>query len=84
MKSVARFVAALVALFALYSIRAWFVLAGAFFGVMLLRGKYAMAHDGDDWPGAILMLVMGLWLLRISYGWFAVRWREATNSEPPA
>jgi hypothetical protein len=27
---------------------------------------------------------MGLWLLRISYGWFAVRWREATNSEPPA
>lgn len=84
MKAVVQFIAALVALFALYSVRAWFVLGGAFFGVVLLRGGYGLARDGDDWPGAIFMLAMGLWLLRISYRWFAVRWHEAAKSEPPA
>ena len=60
MKAIVRFGAALVALFALYSIRAWVVLGGAFFGVVLLRGAYGLTRDGADWPAAILMVVMGL------------------------
>ena len=48
MKAILRFFAALAALFALYSIRAWFVLGGAFFGVVLLRGAYALARDCAD------------------------------------
>ena len=83
MKAVAQFVAALAAIFALYTIRAWFVLAGAFFGVVMLRGGFVMARDGDDWPGAIVILAAGLWLLRISYQWFALRWRDATKADPP-
>jgi hypothetical protein len=60
------------------------VLAGAFFGIALLRGAYGLADDGDDWPGAIFMALIGLWLLRVSYRWFAVRWRPVPEPDPPA
>jgi hypothetical protein len=79
-KAVLKFCAALAALFALYGLRAWFVLGGAFFGVVCLRGGYGLARETPDWPAAVFMLGAGLWLLRISYRWFAVRW----HAEPPA
>lgn len=78
---VARFVAALVAVFALYSLRAWFVLGGAFFGVV--PGAYGLGRAGD-WPPAAFMVVMGGWILVNSYRWFAVRWWPERQSGPRA
>lgn len=77
-----RFLSALVAIFALYSIRAYFVLGGAFFGVVLLRGAYGSLRAGEHLE-ANFIAVLGFWLLVISYRWFAVRWHEVQN-DPPA
>jgi hypothetical protein len=83
-KPIAKFVAALAAFFALYTIRTWYVLGGAFFGVVLLRGGYALTQDDADWPAAVFMLAAGLVLLGISFRWFAMRWHEAAPGDPPA
>jgi hypothetical protein len=79
-KSLLRFGVALLALFALYGLRAWFVLGGAFFGLVFVRSAYALARETRDFPAAFFIAAMGFWLLRGSYRWFAVRW----HAEPPA
>jgi hypothetical protein len=77
---VLRFVGTLVAIFALYSLRAWYVLAGAFFGIVVLRGAYGLARDGE-WIEAGLAAILGGWLLVVSYRWFALRWRSRRPSD---
>lgn len=79
-RSMLRFAAALATIFTLYSIRAWFVLGGAFFGLMFVRVAYTLAFVDDEKATALLMLLPGLFLLRVSYSWFAVRW----HGEPAA
>lgn len=79
MKNLIRFFAALVALFALYSIRAWFVLGGAFFGVMFVRVGVEQMLYGDDWPAGAFITVLGFVFLVISYRWFAERWNTRSN-----
>ena len=75
-----RSVSALVAIFTLYSLRAWVVLAAAFFGVVLWRGAYAVARDGE-WFEASFFGVMGGYLLVMSYRWFALRWTGNPSSD---
>jgi hypothetical protein len=83
MKALLRVIAALVALFALYSLRAWLVVGGAFFGVVLLRGAYGLLREGER-VEAGFMGAMGVWLLVVSYRWFAMRWRAAPPPNAPA
>ena len=82
MKALLRFVGALVALFALYSLRAWYVVGGAFFGVVLLRGAYGLLREGER-VDAALMGALGAGLLVVSYRWFAARWHEAPPPGAP-
>jgi hypothetical protein len=49
---------------------------------VLLRGAYGSVRAGERFEAAFLT-VFGLWLLVISYRWFAVRWREV-QADPPA
>ena len=84
MKAVLPFVAALTTLFTFYGLRAWFVLGSAFLGVVCLRGAYALARETTDWPAALFMFGAGLWLLRMSYTWFAARWHGEPPPDAPA
>ena len=76
MRELTKRVAALFALFALYGVRAWIVLAAAFFGVALLRG-IPSAWQEREWLDVGLLMAIGGLLLVISYRWFAARWASA-------
>ena len=73
MKEFSKLVVALFGLFALYGLRAWIVLAAAFFGVALLRGVPS-AWQEREWLDAGLLMAIGGLLLVVSYRWFAARW----------
>jgi hypothetical protein len=77
------FVAALAVFLALWSLRGWYVVVGAFFGVVMVRAAYRLAHD-HEWVDAILAGALGVALLVVSYRWFAIRWRAERPSPPPA
>ena len=83
MRTAVEFVIALAVFLALWALRGWYVVVGAFFGVAILRAAYRLARD-HEWVDAGLAGVLGVALLVVSYRWFAVRWRAERASAPPA
>lgn len=77
-----RLISSIAALLALFGLRAYMVLVGAFFGIVVLRGSYGSLQAGERAEAAVLA-VLGVGLLVISYRWFAMRWREVRD-DPPA
>lgn len=51
--------------------------------MVLLRAAFALAPGGDRFEVAFTAGV-GLWLLVVSYRWFAVRWGVMRAADPPA
>ena len=74
-----RLASLLFTLIALLSLRAYVVLGGAFFGLLLLRGAYGSLR-ADERSEAAMLVVFGVALLVVSYRWFAVRWGGARES----
>jgi len=78
----AKALAAIVGLFVLYGLRAWIVLAAAFFGVAILRAVPGAMRD-REWLEALLLAGLSTLLLAVSFRWFAQRWsREKSRPAP--
>ena len=69
----AKVLAAFVGLFVLYGLRAWIVLAAAFFGIAILRAVPGAVRD-REWLEAVMLAGLSALLLVVSFRWFAQRW----------
>lgn len=69
----ARILAAIVGLFVLYGLRAWIVLAAAFFGFAILRAVPGALRD-REWLEALMLAGLSALLLVVSFRWFSQRW----------
>ena len=78
----ARAVAAIVGLFVLYGLRAWIVLAAAFFGFAILRAVPGALRD-REWLEALLLAGLSTLLLVVSFRWFAQRWSGEKSRQSP-
>ena len=68
----AKVLAAFVGLF-VYGLRAWIVLAAAFFGIAILRAVPGAMRD-REWLEAFMLAGLSALLLIVSFRWFAQRW----------
>ena len=78
----ARAVAAIVGLFVMYGLRAWIVLAAAFFGFALLRAVPGAMRD-REWLEALMLAGLSALLLVVSFRWFVQRWSRDKNTQSP-
>ena len=78
----AKAVAAFVGLFVLYGLRAWIVLAAAFFGVTIFRAVPGAMRD-REWLEALLLAGLSTLLLIVSFRWFAQRWSGEKSRHSP-
>jgi hypothetical protein len=76
----ARVLAAFVGMFVLYGLRAWIVLAAAFFGLAILRAVPDALRD-REWLEALMLAGLSALLLIISFRWFAQRWSGDTSRQ---
>jgi hypothetical protein len=77
----AKAVAAFVGMFVLYGLRAWIVLAAAFFGVAILRAVPGAVRD-REWVEAFLLAGLSTLLLVVSFRWFSQRWSGESSQSP--
>ena len=78
----ARVVAAIVGLFVLYGLRAWIVLAAAFFGFAILRAVPGAMRD-REWVEAAMLAGLSILLLVVSFRWFSQRWSGGESRGRP-
>ena len=78
----ARAAAAIVGLFVMYGLRAWIVLAAAFFGLALLRAVPGAMRD-REWLEALMLAGLSALLLVVSFRWFVQRWSGDKSSKSP-
>ena len=76
----AKALAAFVGLFVLYGLRAWIVLAAAFFGLAILRAVPGAMRD-REWLEALMLAGLSALLLVVSFRWFAQRWSGGESRE---
>ena len=78
----AKGLAAFVGLFVLYGLRAWIVLAAAFFGFAILRAVPGAMRD-HEWLEALLLAGLSALLLLVSFRWFSQRWSGGDSRKSP-
>ena len=76
----AKVLGSFIGLFVLYGLRAWIVLAAAFFGVAILRAVPGAMRD-REWLEAVMLAGLSALLLVVSFRWFAQRWAGGESRE---